>query len=261
MNKLALLTIFLTGYAIQAQRSAAIDKYMAQPGFHWKCERQTNFQFCWESNLDGDVNMAAARNSAEASRNEILRIANVSKYEPLIYVFFVESPERMEKLIGYHGEGRSRPVQHAIFFVPTPIRPDLKHELCHEILSNLWGAAEPWIEEGFATLIAEPRVVHQTCLAMTVGHRMLPLSDLVRAEWNPSLYSPDVTYVELGGFLEFLKGAYGLGPIKQIWQRGSASIPAVLGKPLATLEHEWQLRLQNEVAPHLTPGETRAGQK
>jgi hypothetical protein len=232
----------------EAQQATAIQKYLTQPGFTWKCDRQTNFQFCWESGLENNPHMAAARNSAEPARKEILHIARASKYEALIYVFFVESPERMEKLIGYHGEGRSRPVQHAIFFVPTPIRPDLKHELCHEILTNLWGAAEPWIEEGFATLVAEPRVVHQTCLAMTAAQRMLPLKELVRAEWNPSQYSPDITYVELGGFVEFLQAAYGLEPVKQIWQRGSASLPGILGKPLATVEHEWQARLQNEVA-------------
>src|SRR5260370_42325150 len=122
--------------------------------------------------------MAAARNSAEPARNEILRIARVSKYEAVVYVFFLDSPDRMKKLIGYHVEGRSRPVQHAIFFVPTPIRPNITHELCHEILTNVWGAAEPWIEEWLATFVAERYAVHETCPAMTVGHAMLPLKEL-----------------------------------------------------------------------------------
>ena len=99
--------------------------------------------------------MAAARESAEAARGEVLGNALVTKYDAMIHVFFLKSPERMEKLIGYHGERRSRPLQHAIFFVPTPIRPNLTHELCHEILTNVWGVAEPWIEEGLATWVAE----------------------------------------------------------------------------------------------------------
>ena len=248
MSKLAFLFTLLTSFVLRAQPPAAIQKYLTQPGFTWECARQSTFQFCWESTLAGDVNMAAARNSAEASRNQVLRRAHIAKYESVVYVFFLASPDRMEKLIGYHGEGRSRPAQHAIFFVPTPIRPDLTHELCHEILSNVWGSAEAWIEEGFATLAAEPQVVHETCLAMTVRQGMIPLKQLVRPEWNPSLYSPDVTYVELGGFVEFLQRVYGLDRTRQIWQRGSASISSVLGKPLATLENEWRLQLQTEIS-------------
>src|ERR1017187_345801 len=252
-TKLALLLIFVTGYAFPAQPAAEIQRYLQQPGFRWTCARQTNFQFCWEANLDRDANMASARNSAEASRSEILRFARVSKYEAVIYVFFLESPERMETLIGYRGEGRSRPAQHAIFFVPTPIRPNLTHELCHEILTNVWGAAEACIEEGLATFVAERGVVHQTCLAMTVRQALLPLKELVRADWNPTVYSPDVTYVELGGFLEFLERAYGLERVKQIWQHGSELIPSILGKSLAALEDEWHLQLQHEIASRSAP--------
>ncbi|MGD0299389.1 MAG: hypothetical protein ABSE86_19965 [Bryobacteraceae bacterium] len=245
---LALVLIPFTGHAAPTEPPAVIQKYLKQPGFTWKCARETNFQFCWEASLDGDSNMAAARDSAEAARNEVLRSAGVAKYETLIYVLFLASADRMEKLIGYHGEGRSRPAQHAVFFVPTPIRPNLTHELCHEILTNVWGVAEAWIEEGFATLAAERGLVHVTCLAMTIRHAMIPLKELVRPEWNPSVYSPDITYVELAGFLEFLEAAYGLERIKQVWRRGSMSIPGVLGKSVAILEREWHIQLQREIA-------------
>jgi hypothetical protein len=171
----------------------------------------------------------------------------------MIYVFFLESPLRMEKLIGYRGEGRSRPLQHAIFFVPTPIRPDLTHELCHEILTNTWGVAEAWIEEGFATLVAQRGIVHLKCIGLTGTKAMLPLKDLVRPEWNPSIYSPDITYVELAGFLEFLERTYGLERVRQVWQHGSRSIPGILGKSVATLEREWQAELQHEFAERSKP--------
>jgi hypothetical protein len=82
---------------------------------------------------------------------------------------------------------------------------------------------------------------------------MLPLKDLVRPEWNPSLYSPDITYVELAGFLEFLERTYGLELVKQIWQHGSASIPGVLGKSVAALDSEWRAKLQHEIAASSKP--------
>jgi hypothetical protein len=179
--------------------------------------------------------LAAARNSAGAALDTILRRIRTVNYESRIYVFFVASPDRMAKLIGYRGEGRSRPVQHAIFFVPTPIRPDLTHELVHEVLTNLWGIAEPWIE----------RII---CLSLTAQQAMLPLADLVRPEWNPSIYSPDVTYMELGGFTSFLERYYGLERLKQIWRLGSRSIPRTLGKSISVLEQEWKSQLRRENA-------------
>ena len=75
MSKLAFLFTLLTSFVLRAQPPAAIQKYLTQPGFTWECARQSTFQFCWETTLNGDVNMAAARNSAEASRSEVLRRA------------------------------------------------------------------------------------------------------------------------------------------------------------------------------------------
>ena len=252
-TKLILLLIPVTAYAAPGQPPPAIQRYLQQPGFLWKCAGEVNFQFCWESNLDGDANMSAARGSADSSRGEVLRHARIAKYDAVIYVFFLQSPERMQKLIGYHGEGRSRPSQHAIFFVPTPIRPNLTHELCHEILTNAWGAAEAWIEEGLAAWMAERGVVHATCLSLTVRQKMLPLKDLVRPEWNPSIYSPDITYVELAGLLEFLERTYGLERVREIWQHGSVSIPGILGKSVADLESEWHGQLQQEIDARSAP--------
>jgi len=247
---------WLTPLLLWAQGASvppAIQQYLKHPGFEWKCEAGAHFQFCWEAGMESDPNLAAARNSAEAARNRVLQFAGASAYAPRIHVFFVASTDRMQQLIGYHGEGRSRPVQHAVFFVPTPIRPDLTHELAHEILTNLWGAAEAWIEEGMAALLAEPFAVRDSCLSLAVRHALIPLPELVNAHWNPTVYSPDVTYMELGGFLAFLRAGYGPEKVKQIWRGGSTSIPHVLGESLNSVEKAWRAALDREVALRFTP--------
>src|ERR1035438_8364536 len=114
----------------------------------------------------------------------------------------------MKELVGFDGEGRARPTQHVIFFVLTPVRPDLTHELCHEIVSNLWGAAEPWIEEGLATYAAEGGF-HRDLQAWLDSGKLLPLPKLVNPDWDPSQFSPDITYGELAGFVEYIKNTYG----------------------------------------------------
>jgi len=222
----------------------AIQQYLKHPGFTWRCKHSGNFEFCFDPKLADDPNMLAAREGAKAARAHILRLAGAKRYQPVIRVFFLESRARMKELIGYDGEGRARPTHHVIFFVPTPVRPDLTHELCHEIVSNLWGAAEPWIEEGLATYAAQGGF-HSENQEWLASGRLLPLEKLVNPDWEPSQYSPDLTYPELAGFVEYLKNEYGLDEIQQIWRSGSPAISAVFGRSLAQLESDWHAALQH----------------
>jgi len=224
---------------------AAIEQYLKHPGFTWRCQRSRHFEFCYDPKLETDPNLRAVRKGAEEARAHILRLAAASRYQPRIHVFFLESRARMKELIGYDGEGRARPTHHVIFFVPTPVRPDLTHELCHEIVSNLWGAAEPWIEEGLATYAAQGGFHHESQEWLASG-RLLPLEKLVNPGWDPTQYSPDITYGELADFVEYLKNTYGLDGIRSIWRSGSQAIPAVLGKSLAELEADWRAALRSQ---------------
>jgi hypothetical protein len=124
------------------------------------------------------------------------------------------------------------------------VRPDLTHELCHEIVSNLWGAAEPWVEEGLATYAAEGGF-HRENQGWLESGRIIPLAKLVNPDWDPSQYSPDITYGELAGFIEYLKNTYGFESIHQIWRFGSQGIPGVFGKSLAELEADWYAALRS----------------
>ena len=221
----------------------AIEQYLKHPGFAWRCQHSGHFEVCFDPKLAGDPNLLAARQGAEAARAHILRLAAAPRYEPLIRVFFLESRARMKELIGYDGEGRARPTHHVILFVPTPVRPDLTHELCHEIVSNLWGAAEPWIEEGLATYAAQGGF-HRENQEWLASDRLLPLAKLVNPDWDPSQYSPDITYPELAGFVEYLKNTYGIDGIQRIWRSGSPAISAVFGRSLTELEADWHTALR-----------------
>jgi len=221
----------------------ALQEYLNHPGFKWRCESKGHFEFCFDPKLKKDPNLIKVRKSAESARAHVLRLAGATQYKPVIHVLLLESRARMKELIGYDGEGRSRPRQHVVFFVLTPVRPDLTHELCHEILSNLWGTAEPWIEEGLAVYAAEGGF-HRDVEALQKSGKLIPLTSLVNPDWDPSKYSPDVTYAELAAFVEYLKNIYGMDSIRKIWRFGSHAIPEVLDRPFADVEAEWLAWLQ-----------------
>jgi len=216
----------------------AIRQYLDHSRFAWNCERTEHFQFCFEPKSLAAQSIRDLKIIAEDNRSAILELVGIPNYDPLIYAFFVNSRSQMKRLIGAKVDGRARPTQHATFYVIDGPRT-LAHEITHEILSNVWGAAEPWIEEGFAVYATESPILDDDCRDYIRAHRLLPLEQIVNPRWDSSMYSADITYTELGGFVKYLERTYGIGRIAQVWQQGSQSIPQVYGKSLATLEREW----------------------
>ena len=243
-------------------------QYLDHAGFHWKSRQTEHFRLYFEdgSKRPGALKRVAAflfggkkaeesearkhsialEKNVEEDRERVLGLIGETAYKPTISAFFLKSGAQMKQLVGAEVDGRSRPVQHAVFSVVTEDRLHLTHEICHEIASNLWGAAEPWIEEGLAVYADEGGSTYLDSWRLLDSGSLLPLEKLVDPEWKSTMYSPDITYTELGGFLKFLRDRYGLAKVKQVWQGGSQAIPRVFGKDLSDLEKDWHAALVDQ---------------
>ena len=238
----------LHGQPAEAERFVSDDlkPYYAHSGFSWKIERIPHFELNYEANTEAEQRLAQLKEVAERSRISILKLLGEPSYDPTIHVFFVESIERMRQLIGSEVIGRSRPTQHAVFCVVAPFSElSLNHELSHEIATNLWGPAEHWLEEGLANYVVDNHssLMKRQCLAMLQSKQWITLNKLVSSSWESSSYSPDDTYPELGGFVEYLYDTYGVEKFQQIWKNGSKSIKKVYKKRLSTLQSEYRKEL------------------
>jgi hypothetical protein len=217
--------------------------YYAHTGFSWQIDRLPHFELNYEADTEAARRIVQLEEVAQRARGSILQMLGASDYQPTIHVFFVESIERMKQLIGSEVIGRSRPTQHAVFCVVAPFSElSLKHELTHEIATNLWGQAEHWLEEGLANFAVDNKssLMKRQCLAMMQSRQWIPLKKLVSPGWESSSYSPDDTYPELGGFVEYLYETYGLSRLQQIWKDGSKSIRKVYGKSLSKLQSDYR---------------------
>jgi len=241
------------GSALRGQPAAAerfadeeLRPYYAHSGFVWKIDRASHFEMNFEADSEAERRLSQLKEVAERARASILLMLGEDSYQPLIHVFFVGSIERMRELIGSEVIGRSRPTQHAVFCVVAPFSElSLKHELTHEIATNLWGPAEHWLEEGLANYAVDNRssLMKRQCLGMMQSKQWIPLKKLVSPGWESSSYSPDDTYPELGGFVEFLYETYGVARLERSWKNGSKSIRKVYGKRLSKLEGEYRAAL------------------
>lgn len=228
-----------------------IRQYINKSGFHWKCNQTVHFLLCYEPASEAERSIKDLEIIAEEDRDTVLQMLGIADYEPRIYTFLVNSRRRLKKLIGFYGDGRARPLQHATFYVIDGPRT-LAHEMAHEITTNLWGAAQPWIEEGIAVYTTEFPILDGDCHAYYNSKRLLPLAQLVTPTWESSMYSADITYTELGCFTKFLDKKYGMKRIQEVWSGGSEAILRVYGKPLAELEQEWLATLSQPPPPTRT---------
>ncbi|SPE39957.1 exported hypothetical protein [Candidatus Sulfopaludibacter sp. SbA3] len=225
--------------------------YLNHRGFHWKCNQTPHFLLCYQPNSPAERSIKDLEIIAEEDRSTLLQMISVPAYEPRIYAFFLKSRNDLKKLIGFYGDGRSRPNQHATFYVIDGPRT-LAHEMAHEMLSNLWGAAQEWVEEGMAVYTTEFPILDGDVRAYFKAHRLLPLEKLVNPDWVSSMYNADITYTELGSFMKYLDTKYGIKNVEQVWRGGSASVEQVYGKPLAALEKEWLETLSQPAEPSRT---------
>lgn len=233
------------GQPAAAERLVAdeLRPYYAHTGFSWKIDRISHFELNYEDGTEAALRLAQLEEVAERGRTSILQLLGETNYQPTIHVFFVESIERMKQLIGSEVIGRSRPTQHAVFCVVAPFSElSLKHELTHEIATNLWGPAEHWLEEGLANFAVDNKssLMKRQCLGMMQSKQWTPLKKLVSAGWESSSFSPDDVYPELGGFVEYLYETYGVARLQRVWMAGSKNIRKVYGKRLSKLEAEYR---------------------
>ncbi len=225
---------------------ATVRQYVDHSAFNWKSKRTSHFRLYFEKGSEASRNIAALKRNVEADRARVLKLIGRSDYQPTIHAFFLTSGDQMRQLVGEAVDGRSRPSQHAVFSVVNANRLHLTHEICHEVVSNVWGAAEPWIEEGLAVYADEGLNAYYDSWELLGSRDLIPLDKLVDPEWKSSMYPADTTYPELGSFVKFLHDRYGVESIRRIWQGGSQSVPQVFGKPLAELERDWRDSLVNQ---------------
>lgn len=226
--------------------------YYEHAGFNWKIDREPHFELNFEADSEAEHRLSQLRDVAELGRAAVLKVLGATTYDPVIHVFFVSSIARMNELVGAEVIGRSRPTQHAVFCVVAPFSElSLAHELTHEIVSNLWGPGEHWLQEGLANYVVDNNssLMNRQCLGLLQSKQWIPLKLMVNADWKSSIYSPDDTYPELGGFVQYLYETYGVEYLQICWTKGSKNLKKVYGKSLSKLESDWRVGLLKRVGP------------
>jgi hypothetical protein len=238
---LACAAAFTIALADAQSRASLLRQYKENPGFQWKCAALGQVDFCYPEKLPPSIVASSERDIARALGEE-LDLAGASEYTPRIHIFLVEAYGRLRELVGAYAAGSSEPSEHIVCYVLG--HPEaLTHELNHEVMTHLWGHSEPWIAEGLAAYVTDPKLVDRQFRALLDSGKAIPLERMVNPKWTASTYPSTVIYPELGSFVKYLRATFGMDRLREVWRGGRAAIPRVFGKSLGDLDRDWRASL------------------
>jgi hypothetical protein len=229
--------------------TAEVDEGLARTVFEDK-------RFSWTSQGAGNVwlhckrdsfaerHRAALLRSAEGARSRALEYLDEPRYDRRLDVFYVDSREEMEQLVGGSVTGLADWRSGAAFLVCTPDwRSFDQHEITHVISIDLWGYPKDpsaWLVEGLAIR------VDGWCREYSVddlAHHLATGGAL------PSIQDLGAQYASLGevragvaaaSLIEFIRSEFGVGALRTLWGEGLGKVEDVLGLSAAELESRWK---------------------
>ncbi len=187
-----------------------------------------------------------------------------------IEIFFFDSAADKQRYTGLSGTSVARPWQQQIVTHALDVpHESLNHELVHAFFGEYGdglfglplsgGHLATGLVEGVAVALDDDdsdEEVHGLSQTMAKAKLLPPLDELMSPRFL--LHPPTRAYVAAGSFCRFLVSRYGADKLPRLYHSGGtgAAFVAELGKPLATLEAEWQ-RFLDERPPPKTTAEAR----
>jgi hypothetical protein len=225
------------------------------PAFHWLTTETEHAEVHVEVGSFAAGRMAELEKRVESARAHDLEMLGEREFEPRIHVFYVESRERMKRLVGYPVTGWTEAESGTTVLVASEDwSPFERHEIMHVLSLTVWGPPrEPgdWLQEGIGAA-AEDRcgayAGRQFAAGLARRGEIIPLSTLISAFRREDDL---VAYLEAGSLVTYLLETYGLASLWKLWHDGAGAAPAAFGKPLEEIELDWRrwLDLTPDPAP------------
>ena len=244
---LSLVSVFVSS----AQTSEDIlQRVLNNKAFSWLSYSSQNIKIYYQKDSFAQQHKSMLLRSIEKSVEEVLDTLHESASERLLSVFYVESREEMEQMIGYPVTGYAAWGVNAMFLVVNPEwRSFEKHEFAHIVTMGRWGrpaGSSRWMTEGIAIFC------DGCCREYTVDEVAYAL---LKSGQLPALNKFFGNFSELGeikaGFyagslIGFINERYGIETVRRLWQSGTGNIKEILGSETDQIEIMWKNYLKEK---------------
>ncbi len=223
----------------------------AKPGFTWTTQATDDFVIYVEPGSPGERKLDTIELDAAQAKQRVLEVLDETGYPPVVFVFVVDSRDRMKQLIGRRSNAVAYYSTNTMcIIVGETIRVGAAHELLHVVAMNAWGVPQRWINEGLAVYADGQWSGHDThalCRYLQQQGQLPSLYEITRRFGKlPGL----VSYPAAGSFTRYLYETHGLETVKAVWDGDKLS--EATGMSVDELDVAWRRVLASTDAQGIT---------
>jgi hypothetical protein len=255
------LALLVMGLAMTGSLGQESDDYVQRalddPTFAWRSIASDGVAVYYQPGSFAEKHRMMVFRSVSGALDEVLGLLGEDRYDAPLNVFYLDSREEMERIIGRPYAGFSNWGANGVFLVLNPEwRSFEKHEIAHMVTMGMWGPPHEtslWMIEGVAVFC------DGWCREFTVDE--VASSLLSKGEFPP-LKEFFETYAGLGeiraGFyaasvVGFVRHEYGPKALRDLWDDGCEDMREALGTDAGGIERAWKDYLKQKVTsdPHV----------
>jgi hypothetical protein len=253
-----LLILILAATGSVAQESDDyVKKALEDSTFAWRSIASGGITIYYRKGSFADEHRMMILRSVSAALDEDLELLGETEYDAPLNVFYLDSRQEMERIIGRPYAGFSNWGANGVFLVLNPEwRSFEKHEIAHMVTMGMWGPPHEtsrWMIEGVAVFCdgwCRDYTVDEVAMSLLSGSQLPPLQELFEdysalGEIRAGFYAASV--------IGFIYHTYGPQALRRLWDHGCGDMKGVLGDDVGDIENAWKDYLKQTVKtdPHV----------
>lgn len=228
-----------------------VQKALEDSSFTWRSSSTDKVRIFYQKDSFADRHRMMLLRSAGKTVEEVLELLEEPTYDAVLNVFYLESRDEMNRIVGRPYSGFSNWGANAIFVVVNPEwRSFEKHEFAHVVTMGTWGPPDVtsrWMIEGMAVYCdgwCREYTVEDIAFHLQTNGQLPPLREFFGdfanlGEIRAGFYA--------ASFIGFVQNTYGVDKVRSLWLNGVGNIEAMLGNEIETIENSWKLYLKHNV--------------
>jgi len=225
-----------------------VQKALDDSTFDWRSsEVEDGVRVYYTTGSFAERHRATLARSAAAAWGEVQATLEEPGYESVLNVFYVESREEMERIVGRPVTGFANWSAGGIFLVVNPEwRSFEKHEMTHIVTLGVWDwpdSTSRWMVEGICIYVdgwCREYSVDEIAFQYMSGGQLPPLQTLFDDYRSLGEIRGGVSAASLIGFVH---DTYGIDAVRSLWDNGSGDVKQSIGVSLDELESLWKEHL------------------
>jgi hypothetical protein len=228
-----------------------VTRALEDSSFTWLSSESSDVRIYYQPGSFAERHRAMLLRSVTGALEEALECLEEPEYDRLLRVFYVESRQEMERLVGRPVTGFANWEASGVFLVFNPEwRSFEKHEITHVLTMELWGAPDPgsrWMVEGLPIYCdgwCREYSVDEIAFQLLSDGDLPPIEELFEnyaalGEIRAGFYSASV--------IGFIRRTHGAKALRALWLDGHGDLRESIGTDADQLEASWKRYLKSSV--------------